>query len=137
MGERAIISISSEEMRGDKPISVVTPGNFYERNGSYYAVYKETEISGMEGTTTTLKIKNDKLSIIRMGTTSTKMEFEKDKKHYSMYNTPYGTMELEIDTKEMSMDIGKEGGNIKIKYDLKIINQLSQTTKVNINIRVF
>ncbi|PJI09130.1 MULTISPECIES: DUF1934 domain-containing protein [Clostridium] len=136
MGKRAIISISSEEIGEDKPISVVTPGNFYERNNCYYAVYKETEISGMEGTTTTLKIKSDKLSIIRMGTTSTKMEFEKDKKHYSMYNTPYGTMELEINTKEMKIDVGEEGGTVKIKYDLKLINQLSQRTKVNIDIRV-
>lgn len=136
MGKRAIISISSAEMVGDKPISVTTPGDFYKRNNCYYAVYKETEISGMEGTTTTLKIKDDKFCIIRMGTTSTKMEFEKYKKSYSMYNTPYGTMELEIDTKEMKVDVDEEGGNVEIQYDLKIINQLSQTTKIDINIRV-
>lgn len=136
MGKRAIISISSEEMVGDKPISVATLGNFYKRNNCYYAVYKETEISGMEGTTTTLKIKDDTFCIIRMGTTSTKMEFEKNQKSYSMYNTPYGTMELEIDTKEMKIDVDEEGGSVEIEYDLRIINQLSQTTKIDINIRV-
>ncbi|KHD37199.1 hypothetical protein NL50_07705 [Clostridium acetobutylicum] len=135
MDRRAIISISSQQAEDEKPIEVVTPGDFYKRNNCYYATYKETEISGMEGTTTTLKIKEDKCSIIRHGSTSTKMEFEKDKKNYSIYSTPYGTMELEICTKEIAIDVSDEGGNVKIIYDLNVVNQLKQTTNIDITIK--
>jgi len=74
MKKKAIISVSSKQTDEEEPIEVVTPGSFYKKNDSYYAVYKETELSGMEGTTTTLKIKKDKFSLIRMGSTSTKMD---------------------------------------------------------------
>ncbi|URZ03721.1 YwiB family protein [Clostridium felsineum] len=134
MGRKAIISISSKQGK-DEPISVVTPGDFYKKNNCYYATYKETEISGMEGTTTTLKIKDDKCSILRQGSTSTKMEFEKDKDNYSIYSTPYGTMELKISTKNIDINVNDDGGDVNIRYDLSIVNQLSQSTIIDINIK--
>ena len=56
-------------------VSVVTPGDFYIKNNVYYAVYKETEISGMEGTTTTIKILPSEFFLLRSGTTNAKMHF--------------------------------------------------------------
>lgn len=137
MAKKAIISVfSGENENNDEPISVTTPGEFYRRNDCYYAVYKETEISGMEGTTTTLKIKPDKFSILRMGTTSTKMEFQKDKKTFSLYDTPYGTLELEINTKQLQIDINDEGGKVSVKYELNISKQSKQLTNLQIEIKV-
>lgn len=137
MAKKAIISVfSGENENNDEPISVTTPGEFYRRNDCYYAVYKETEISGMEGTTTTLKIKPDKFSILRMGTTSTKMEFQKDKKTFSLYDTPYGTLELEINTKQLQIDINDKGGKVSVKYELNISKQSKQLTNLQIEIKV-
>lgn len=137
MSKKAIISVfSSENENNEEPISVTTPGEFFERNNCYYAMYKETKISGMEGTTTTLKIKPEEFCIVRMGTTSTKMEFKKDKKTFSMYNTPYGTFELEIDTKVIDINVNDKGGKVYIKYDLNISKQARQTTELNIEIKV-
>ena len=69
MGKEALISIKSDQVGvEDGKIEVVTKGKLYKKNDLYYAVYEETEISGMKGTTTTLKIGSDKLSLIRIGT---------------------------------------------------------------------
>lgn len=137
MAKKAIISVFSGENENDaQPISVTTPGEFYERNNCYYAIYKETEISGMEGTTTTLKIKPDKFSILRKGTTSTKMEFEKGKKAFSLYNTPYGTLELEINTKDLQIAINDKGGKVCVKYELNISRQAHQLTNLEVEIKV-
>ncbi|WML36580.1 DUF1934 domain-containing protein [Clostridium sp. OS1-26] len=136
MKKKAIISVSSKQKSDENDvIEVVTPGDFYEKDGSYYAVYKETEISGMEGTTTTLKISNDKFSIIRIGSTSAKMEFDKKAKSVSMYNTPYGTLELKIETKTLSVDVGEKGGDIKVNYNLSVSGQTPQNTQLKINIK--
>lgn len=136
MKKRAIISVSSKQKSDENDvIEVVTPGDFYEKDGSYYAVYKETEISGMEGTTTTLKISNDKFSIIRMGSTSAKMEFDKKAKSVSMYNTPYGTLELKIETKTLSVNVGEKGGDIQVNYDLSVSGQTPNNTQLKINIK--
>lgn len=136
MKKRAIISVSSKQKSDENDvIEVVTPGDFYEKDGSYYAVYKETEISGMEGTTTTLKISNDKFSIIRIGSTSAKMEFDKKAKSVSMYNTPYGTLELKIETKSLSVDVGEKGGDIQVNYNLSVSGQTPHNTQLKINIK--
>lgn len=136
MKKKALISVVSKQGEKDaESIEVVTPGTFYKRNESYYAVYSETEISGMEGTTTTLKISPQKFSLIRMGSTTATMDFETKSKTVSMYNTPYGTLELNIDTKELEMNVNDNGGEIFINYKMSIAGQKPQNTSLKINIK--
>ena len=137
MKKKAIISVSSKQKIDDNDIiEVVTPGDFYEKDGLYYAVYKETEISGMKGTTTTLKISNDKFFIIRIGSTSAKMEFDPKAKSVSLYNTPYGTLELRIETKVLNVHIDEKGGDIEVDYNLSVSGQTPYNTQLKINIKV-
>lgn len=136
MNKKAIICVSSKQKSNEEDIiEVVTPGDFYEKDGYYYAVYKETAISGMEGTTTTLKMCKDKFMLIRIGSTSAKMEFSKKSESLSMYNTPYGTLELKIETKDLSIDVNDEGGDIQINYILSVGGQSPQNTLLKINIK--
>lgn len=136
MEKKAIISVSSKQSEDeDDVIEVVTPGNFYKRDNTYYAIYKETKISGMEGTTTTLKVSGDKFSLIRVGSTTSKMEFYKGKENISMYDTPYGTLELKTKTKELIINLDDEGGKVYIDYDMSISGQNTQNTSLEINIK--
>jgi uncharacterized beta-barrel protein YwiB (DUF1934 family) len=134
MDNKALISVISKQSGEDAPIEVVTPGKFYKQENYFYAVYKETEISGMEGTTTTFKIAEDKFTLLRMGTTSTTMNFERDKTSISLYNTPYGMLELEIETKELDIDISEAGGEIMLDYLLYVSGQEPQETILKIKI---
>ena len=134
MENMALISVISRQIDDENPIEVVTPGKFYKKENCYYAVYKETEISGMEGTTTTFKIYPDKFSLLRMGTTTTTMNFEKNIKSVSLYNTPYGMLELKIETKELEINIGDNGGDISLNYSLNITGQTPQMTLLKIKI---
>ena len=135
MNKRAIISVTSKQMGDSDEIKVVTPGTFYAKDDVFYAEYAETELSGMEGTTTTLKIKPNRFSLIRQGSTNTEMEFDKKEKSISMYNTPYGTLELKIETKKLDVTVDEEGGDIYIKYMLSVVGQEVLDTTLKINIR--
>lgn len=138
MKKNALISVSSMQSKKESDtIEVVTPGSFYKKENCYYVVYDETEISGMEGTTTTFKInsKDNKFSLLRMGTTSTKMEFEKSAEGISLYNTPYGTLELKIDTKELKIEMNDQGGDVFVNYDMSVSGQKPQNTFLKINIK--
>ena len=78
MEKSAVISIRSfSDLDKDEVIEVVTPGKFHLGESEFKAVYEESEISGMDGTTTTLVIKDDVLVLEREGSTSTRMEFKK------------------------------------------------------------
>ncbi|MFD3158276.1 DUF1934 domain-containing protein [Haloimpatiens sp. FM7330] len=136
MKKKAIISVTSKQKGNEKEkVEVVTPGKFYKKEDSYFAVYDETEISGMEGTTTTLKISPEKLCLIRMGTTSTKMNFKKKYKDIILYNTPYGTLELEVETKDIDINMDEYGGHVYVNYNLGVIGEKVQNTSLEINIK--
>ena len=116
-------------------IEVVSPGKYIKMDSGYKAVYEETEISGMEGTTTTLIIKDKEVLLEREGTTSTKMLFNEKEPSVSLYNTPYGMMEITINTKKLNVEVNDNGGNIKIDYDMAIAGQEVLTTSLSLNVR--
>ncbi|AOY54978.1 DUF1934 domain-containing protein [Clostridium perfringens] len=137
MSKKAIISICSTQDIGEKEkIEIVTVGEFSINGEEFIATYDETEISGMEGTKTTLKIKGDKVVLHREGTTSTKMEFQKDNTQVALYNTPYGMLELKTSTKELDLDVNEKGGNISIKYHLIAGGQEPIKTNLDMKIKV-
>ncbi|EGT3615239.1 DUF1934 domain-containing protein [Clostridium perfringens] len=137
MGKKAIISIcSTQDIDEQEKIEVVTVGEFSTDGDEFIATYDETEISGMEGTKTTLRIKDGKVILHREGTTSTKMEFQKDNTSVALYNTPYGMLELKTSTKELELDVNEDGGNISIKYHLIAGGQSPIQTNLDMIIKV-
>ncbi len=86
----------------------MTEGKHYLKHGSHYIVYDESELSGMEGCTTTLKMNDDGIKMRRYGGANSELIFEKGKRNSSDYVTPYGTFKLEILTREMEWHISEE-----------------------------
>jgi len=116
-------------------IELVTEGKFYKKDQAYYLIYDETEISGMEGSTTTLKIEEDKISMKRFGNNNSKLVFQKGKKHKTEYETLYGDMDVEITTNKMDInvtDLGK--GNINLIYRLNISDTIESSNHLSIDI---
>lgn len=138
MKKNAVISIVSKQIDNEddgEAIEVVTPGEFYKKDNSYYAVYEETEISGMKGTTTTLKIDKEYFTLIRTGTTNTEMKFKKYVRDLTLYNTPHGALDLTVDTRELKMNVDNNGGDVFIDYDMIIGNQQVLSTTLQIRIK--
>ena len=48
-----------EQEEKEEFVELMTRGQFVQKGGSYYITYKETETTGYEGCTTTLKIAAD------------------------------------------------------------------------------
>ncbi|SHK40860.1 Uncharacterized beta-barrel protein YwiB, DUF1934 family [Hathewaya proteolytica DSM 3090] len=136
MKKNAVISVVSKQQNDDEDvITVVTPGKYYNRNDKYYAVYEESELSGMEGTTTTLKIEDDMFTLLRSGTVNTKMIFKNKEKNHLLYVTSHGSLGLTMEVKSVHININDMGGDISAKYDLEITpgNVLPTEIKININ----
>jgi uncharacterized beta-barrel protein YwiB (DUF1934 family) len=119
----------------EEKIELMTPGKFYKKGEAYFVVYEETEISGMEGTTTTLKIESDQLRIIRFGTTSSNLIFKKGIKHSSMYKTVYGIFEVIVEPSSIDIDVDENGGKIEIDYNLRAGGMAQSTNSMCIEIK--
>lgn len=108
----------------EEQMEFVTDGKFYLRNGAAYVVYDESEISGLAGCKTTLKLKDGTVKMRRVGGGGfgTELYFEKGKRFSNTYNTPYGEMEIEVLTSKVNTDIDFENGcgNISIDYNVSM-----------------
>lgn len=139
MDKKAVISIVSNAMLDEMEdaIEVVSPGKFIKLENGYKAIYEETEISGMKGTTTTLTINNKEVVLEREGTTNTKMHFNKKESSVAMYQTPYGLLELGIHTKGLLVDMNEDGGKLEINYAMTIAGEVSVDTNLSLKIKTY
>lgn len=137
MEKKALISVKSfSDIDPNDAVEVVTPGIFIIGENSFEAIYEESKISGMEGTTTTLKIEENSMKLIREGSTNTNMEFVEGYASPCLYNTPYGMLDLSVDTKKLEMHMDETGGIIYSKYVLGLAGQEDIITELHIKIKV-
>ncbi len=57
----------------------------------YYIAYEESELTGLEGTKTTVKLDGKTVALIRTGTFPSHMLFAEDERHVGLYQTPVGS----------------------------------------------
>lgn len=128
---------TKQDNGAEDTVELVTEGEMYKKRTSDYIIYKESEVSGLDGTTTTLKIENGKVSIIRLGTTNSHMTFEKGRKNYNLYPTPYGDMSMIIYTKDININYNKENSptNISVDYDIEIQGLMSSANVIDIQVK--
>lgn len=108
---------------GEDEIEFVTEGKLYRRNGTVYLLYDETELSGVPGCQTRLRLRDGEIQMKRIGEgagTGTEILFEKGKRYTGFYDTPFGAIELEVLTNDVASEITDEGGNIEIDYDISL-----------------
>ena len=138
MDENVIISIKSSQMAdGQKPdtIELVTAGHLRKEEDGYTISYQESELTGLEGTTTKLRIEGPKVTLVREGSVNSQMIFEEGEKHLSMYETPYGALAVGIDTRRIVSTIGESGGDLRINYAIEIDNLLAGRTLFRLNVK--
>ena len=116
-------------------IELTTEGKMYEKENAVYLVYEETEISGMEGSTTTVKLSKDKISMKRFGSSNSEMVFQRGKRYMASYNTPYGNFDMEVLTMDMDYNINDaKKGNIHIEYHVSLQGLVESNNTLNIRI---
>ena len=123
MQENILIHIESTQVQDDgtpDSIDLMCDGLFYERDGKYYIKYKETELTGMEGASTLLKIDGEQISMTRFGTSNTHFVFQKGQVKSSYYETPYGSFLMMVSTRRAESEMGTDSGRIYLEYGLDI-----------------
>ena len=118
---------------------LVTEGKLYEKDGSIYVMYEESEISGLEGYKTRLKINKDKVRLHRYddddANSITSLEFEKGKRSLSTYNTPYGDIAVELLTNDIRNDLSEEGyGTVNVDYHISLRGLMDTRNILNLEI---
>ena len=104
-------------------VELMTRGQFVQKGDSYYITYKETETTGYEGCTTTLKIAADgsRVAMLRFGKgggAGTQLIIEKGKRNLCHYETGYGSVSLGVAADVIEQRLDENGGSLKFSYTL-------------------
>ena len=122
MDDKYLITIKGTmEQRGDTDtVELMTRGSLVHKDGAYYIVYKETEATGYEGCTTTVKVADDarKVSMLRYGKQSSQLIIEKGTRHLCHYETGYGAISLGVSADVIEHALDENGGKLKFSYTL-------------------
>ncbi|HEY5537819.1 MAG TPA: DUF1934 domain-containing protein [Acetobacterium sp.] len=127
-------SVKNEEDKDN--LEFLTEGDLYKESDGACVTYEESEVSGMEGTVTTLRVDKQKVSVIRLGTTNSIMEFESGKRNLTWYSTPFGDVTMGILTKDVLVNYNdlKEPTKVMIDYNIEIEGITNSQNVLNIKI---
>ena len=131
------VSIKGMQIQDDdtNDVELFTEGQFEKNGDKYILVYKESEMTGFEGTTTTVEIENERVCIIRAGGVSNQMLFLKGKKTTSYYNTQFGSLVIGVMADKMDVNVNDDGGVIDITYIIDINEEFIGQNNVHIDIK--
>lgn len=124
------------DISGDKnTIELSTVGKSYIKNNATIIRYQESALTGMENTTTVIKVYANEVILVRMGEFEYKQEFCIGQTSYGLYVTPYGTMKMHNYTSNLEINLYDSLGTINIEYDLFIEGKYQSTNYLTITTR--
>lgn len=126
--------IQDEESEG--PIELFSEGELYITDQRVIIVYEESELTGMEGSSTQVRFERNQpglVTMMRSGTVSTMLVFEKGKRHICTYQTEYMPFEICVFTSEVRNTL-LENGVIELDYIVEIRGAQAERTQFKLEI---
>lgn len=133
----AIIKLYSSQTEGGEKVEseLITEGCYRIKGGLANIWYAETELTGFEGSETSVTVRNDRyVSVSRQGTANSTLILEKDKKHHCFYSTPYGTVNMGIFTYKIENSLDENGGTLYMKYAVDVDSAHISDNEIKIEI---
>lgn len=126
------------EEASDSTMEFVTEAKLYEKGEAMYLVYEETELSGIPGCKTRLKLQGGKVQMKRLGEgigMGHEIRFEKGKRYKGYYETPFGAIEMEVLTNALENTLSPEGdGHVDIDYSISLKGLIEGRNRLNITL---
>ncbi len=123
---------------GEDFMEFVTEAKLYKRGEAIYLIYEESELSGIPGCKTRLKLKNGEVQMKRFGQgvgSGNEIRFEKGKRYTGLYETPFGAIEMEVLTNKLENTLSEQGdGYIDIDYSISLKGLLEGRNRLNITL---
>ena len=103
-----------------------------KKNDTKYIMYNETELSGMEGSHTTIKLKPRSIVLIRNGKVSMRHEYVLGETRQTVYETPFGELHMAFKTHELESTLQDGIGKIHLGYDISVSGEWQYYNQLDI-----
>ena len=120
-----------------EPTEMLMEGRIVTNRTRVELVYEESELTGMEGSVTSIGFDRNNptlISMMRTGPVRTALTFEEGKRHYCVYNTPYSDFEVCVRAVRVENDLLREGRMV-LDYVVEIHGAQAEHCKMTITVR--
>ena len=129
-----ISGLHETDGESDEPIEIISPGQYFFRNGKHYVLFDEV-MEGVDGVVkSTFKFTENQAELLRSGAASTHMVFESGKEHMVIYQTPMGPLSISVYTDDIIAEFSDEQMNLEINYSLKTEGIVITESTVHLNV---
>ena len=138
MEESVVISVEgTQKIAGEETqtVQIVTDGTMRREGETVYLSYEESEMTGMEGTTTTFAVGKDNVILTRTGAIQSRMVFETVKKNVGLYDLGFGALTIGVKARRMKSTLGPEGGRLELSYGIEIEESVQGLNSFVIDVR--
>ncbi|MCH4157513.1 MAG: DUF1934 domain-containing protein [Acidaminococcaceae bacterium] len=126
---------SSSDVAGEEKLEVVSFGTLHEKNGSWYARYQESELTGLAGTMTTIKWDRERIIVLRSGGVEHRQEFFPGLSQASLYKTPELTIPLQTRTRTVTIT-ALPAGAWQLDIDYELLYGAAESNQRQLRIRI-
>lgn len=116
-------------------IELTTEGTMVLRDGGWDISYQESDLTGLEGVTTTFRVTPEKVILTRTGGLHSQMVFQPGIPHDSLYQMPFGALMITTCATSVFYDITPDGGVIQLSYTIDIEQSAAGVIDYRLNIR--
>lgn len=128
--------IENEGEPEEDRLEMFSEGEIYITDERVVIAYDESELTGMEGSSTQVRFDRANpglITMLRNGSVNTILVFEKGKRHICTYQTEYMPFEICVFTKEVKNTL-LENGKIDLDYIVEIRGAEAERTQFTIEI---
>lgn len=137
MMKNVVITIHSLHncgMEDEDTIDFTTDGLYYSDGETHCVSYLETEVTGLEGTRTSVTVLPDKIVVDREGNITSRMEFREGEKTSFLYETPMGNATLSMNTRRIRHNFNHRGGELELDYVLDMEHLVVSSNQFQLNV---
>ena len=138
MKRKVMLNIRGRQTYRDQEpeiIELVTEGVMTLRDGGWDICYQESDLTGLNGVTTTFRVEPGKVILNRTGGLNSQMVFQQGKSHDSLYQMPFGALMITICATSVFYDITPDGGVIDLSYTIEIEQSAAGVIDYHLDIR--
>ena len=138
MKQNVVLTIRGRQSyEGQDPdvIELTTDGTMEFRDGGWDISYEESELTGLQGVTTTFRVEPGKVTLTRTGALHSQMVIQQGVAHESLYQMEFGALMITVCAKQVFFDIVPDGGMIDLVYSIDIENSAAGMVDYHLDIR--
>lgn len=138
MEQKVLVRILSQQQYGeDEPevSELTTIGTMEQEEEGIRIFYEESELTGLQGTTTTFLLRKDQITLKREGALQSEMVFAVDREHRSLYDMGMGALLITVRTIALVQAMGPQGGFVDVVYDLIIEDSVMGQVRYHMDVQ--